>query len=625
MNNQQSNTELNYVKQNYVKQNNTFKKSLLSLAIAGVMSTSFAALADINSEAKDIEVLTVTATRSNVNIDDALTSQIVITRADIELVNPISVLDLLSTVPSLDVGSNGGRGQNASIFLRGTNSDHTLVLIDGIRVSSATSGGTSFNTISPELIERIEIVQGPRAALWGSDAIGGVIQIFTRQLSDGKLLVGASFGSDSYQKYNAGVGISHGDGQTSITISKEKSDGFDVQEGSETDDDGYDFTSVAIRGQQQITADFSLEWLLSSDSGDNEFDGFFNASDIKNHAWLVRTNYQSHIGETVHNTVFSVGQNRDSAENFSNDTSFGTFESRRNQYSLVNNSQFSDDLQLNVGIDYYQDDVSKSTTVYDIEKRNTLGVFAHTLYTNEGWTYEATLRHDNVEDIESKNTYNLGVGYKFNTDSRLVVNYGTGFKVPTFNDLYFPSFGNPDLNSETSDSVEVFYETTISAVNARLNFYHTNIDDLIAFSGDKSINIDEAEINGVELGFDFIKLGGTHDFNLSYTDAEDKNTKEQLIRRARDKFNYKYSTSLKGADIYAEYQFVGARTDIVFGAPRPVDLPAYQLVNLGLNYDVSDNVSVSSRVTNLLDKEYQTANTFNTQERAFYIGISYQN
>jgi len=604
-----------------IKQNNFFKKSFLSLAIAGAMSTSFIASANAEKSVEDIEVLTVTATRSSLNIDDALTSQVVITREDIELANPISVLDLLSSVPSIDVAINGGKGQTGSIFMRGTGSDHTLVLIDGIRVSSATSGGTSFSTISPEMIERIEIVQGPRAALWGSDAIGGVIQIFTRQLADGEFFAGASFGTDSYKKYKAGVGISHGEGQTTITVSKEQSDGFDVQEGTETDDDGYDFTSVAIRGEQKVTDAFSVEWLLSSDSGDNEYDGSYqNGSDIKNHAWLVRANYQADINGIANQTAFSVGQNRDSAESLKDGESKGLFETRRNQYSIVNNSELSDNLQLNLGVDHYQDDISKSSTPYNIEERDTTGVFAHTLYTQNSWTYEATLRHDNVEDIESENTYNLGLGYAFNSDSRIVVNHGTGFKAPTFNDLYYPYGGNKDLVSEFSKSSEIFFETKLEDINVSWNFYHSNVDNLIVWDGSKADNIEETEINGLEFALNFDKLGGTHDFNMSYTDAEDKQTKKQLVRRAKEKFNYKFTTSISAADLYVEYQFVGSRLD-----RGDVELSSYQLVNLGLNYDVSENVSLSSRVTNLLDKEYQTANTYNTQERAFYVGITYQN
>lgn len=607
-------------------QNKFFNKSLLALAVIGTMSTSFTASANSESKAKGIEVLTVTATRSHLNIDDALTSQVVITRADIELANPVSVLDLLSSVPSVDVASSGGKGQTASIFMRGTNSSHTLILVDGVRVSSATSGGTSLNTISPEMIERIEIVQGPRAALWGSDAIGGVIQIFTRQLNDGELFVGATFGSDNYKKYKAGLGLSHGEGQTTIAITKETSDGFDVQQGAETDRDGFDYTSVAIRGQQKITDQFAVDWLLTSDSGDNEYDGFYNGSDFKNHAWLVRANYQSDINGVNNNTVFSVGQNRDNIDSLIDGESQGIFETRRDQFSIVNNSQITEELQLNVGVDHYQDDVSKSTTTYDVEQRDTTGIFAHTLYANDAWTYEATLRHDNIEDIESENTYNLGVGYEVNDNSRLVVSYGTGFKAPTFNDLYFPFGGNADLVSEFSNSAEVFFETKIYDVNASFNVYHSDIDNLIVWdpSTFQSGNIKEAEIKGAEFALNFEKLGGIHDVNFSYTDAEDKQTNEQLIRRAKEKFNYKYTTTLSGADIYVEYQFVGARTDNVFGVVGPVDLPAFQLLNLGLNYDLSDNFSLSSRVTNLMDKEYETVSSYNTQERALYFGVTYQ-
>jgi len=602
------------------KHNTLFKKSLLSLTVVSAISTSFIAAANSETEADELETITVTASRSPMDVADSLASQVVITRADIELANPVSVLDLLSSLPSIDISSNGGKGQASSVFMRGTNSDHTLVVIDGIRISSATSGSASLNTISPEMIERIEIVQGPRAALWGSDAIGGVIQIFTRQLSGGEFFVGTSFGVDNYQKYKAGVGISHGDGQTSILISKEKSDGYDVKEGTETDDDGYDFNSIAIRGSQNVTKDFLVDWLFSSDEGDNEYDGYYNGSDIKNHAWLLRANYKNQIGNVKNYTTFSAGQNRDSADSLIDGASQGVFETRRNQFSALNNSYFSDELQLNIGLDYYQDDVSKSATVYNVGKRYTTGVFAHTAYSLNSWTYELTLRHDDVEKIDSESTFNLGGGYKINDDSRLVINYGTGFKAPTFNDLYYPFGGNEELVSELSSSAELFFETKLMNVNTSWNLYHSEVDNLIVWGGSQSENIEEVEINGFEFAMNFNQLGGTHDFNLSYTDAEDKQTEKQLIRRAKEKFNYKFTTQISDASIYIEYQFVGSRLD-----KNDVNLSSYQLLNLGLNYDVSDNISISSRVTNLLDEDYQTAYEYNTQERAFYLGVTYQN
>ena len=602
-----------------IKQKNTHAISIVSLAVASVLSMPFIASANTNTD-ESIEVLTVTANRSAINIDDALTSQVVINRSDIELINPTSIFDLLSTVSSIDVASNGGRGQKSSIFMRGTNSDHVLVLVDGIRISSATSGGTSLNTISPEMIERIEIVQGARAALWGSDAIGGVIQIFTRQLAGDEMFAGASFGSDNFRKYKAGIGFNHGNGQTSISVSREESDGFDVKEGTETDDDGYEFTSLAIRGQQQVNKQFSVDWLLSSDQGDYEHDGFYNGSDVKTHAWLVRANYSSNFNGIKNQTVMHFGQNRDYLDSLSDGVSKSIFETRRNQYSVVNSSQFSDNFQVNVGLDHYQDDVSNSTTGYQQAERDTTGVFAHALLKNNSWAYEATVRYDRVEDIDSENTFNAGISYKLNDDSRIVASYGTGFKAPTFNDLYYPGSGNPLLKSERSDTAEIFWENTFSDTTTQLNFYHSNVDELIAWDGSKSINIEEVEINGAEFSAKYAGFGGTHDFNISYTDAEDQATNKQLVRRAKEKLNYKYVTTLANADIYAEYQFVGERKD-----RGDVKLGAYQLVNLGLNFPLSERFSVTARVTNLLDKAYQTANTYNTQERAFYLGVNFQN
>lgn len=627
-----------------IQENTTinFKKSAILLALSAAFSMPVMAQGEAENtvaEEQSIERMTITATRSALSVDDALTSQIVITREDIDVINPISFQDLISTLPSVDIANNGGRGQNSSIFLRGNGSDATLVLVDGIRVSSATTGSTRLSSISTEMIERIEIVQGPRAALWGADAIGGVIQIFTRQLEGGEHFAGVSVGSEEYRKYKAGIGLSHGNGQTTVTVSHERAEGFDVQDdfAGESDEDGYKLTSIAIRGQQALSEDFSVDWLFSSDQGETEFDGSFqNNSDIKSHAWLVRANYASEINDVKNYSVFSVGQNRDSSEGFLEFESRGIFETRRDQLSFVNNSQFSDEFQVNVGVDFYQDDVSKSTTQYDVQKRDVTGAFVHALYNGDIFSFEATARHDNVSGVDSENTYNLGAGIQFNENNRLVLNHATGFKVPTFNDLFFPGFGTATLNSERSATTELFYETRIGAVDSRINFYYSEIDELISRNSEgNAANFDEVEIKGVELSFNLVATGGTHDLNLSYTDAKDIATAEDLItnpndrdeklvRRAREKVNYKFTTSINVADLYAEYQFVGKREDSVFGADN-VELGAYQLINLGLNAPLTKNLNLNARVTNLLDKEYTTANTYFTQGRALYIGVTYQN
>jgi len=613
-----------------IKQSINFKKSVLLLAIYSAISIPVTALENTQKSTteKNVERITVTATRSALNIDDALTSQVVITRADIDLLNPVSILDLLSSLPSVDVANNGGKGQSSSIFLRGNNSDHTLVVIDGIRVSSATLGSTSFNSISPEMIERIEIVQGPRASLWGADAIGGVIQIFTRQLQSGEHFVGASIGSDEYRKFKAGIGLKHGDGQTSVSVSSERADGFDVRDTTsvaDADNDGYKFTSIAVRGQQKINSDLAIDWLLSSDEGENDSDGFYNGANIDRHAWLVRGSYESQLSDIKNYTLVSLGQNRDKVDSLNGVDSQGIIETRRDQLSVINNSQFNENFQMNVGVDFYQDDISKSTLVFADEKRNITGVFAHSLYTKNNWTFEGSVRNDEVQGVDSEITYNLGTGYAFNENSRLVLNHGTGFKVPTFNDLYYPLYGTPTLNSERSETTELFFETKLGAVDTRINVYYSKIDELIGRNSEGNAgNFDEVIIKGAEINVNLTAAGGTHDANFSYTDAEDQQTNEQLVRRAKEKFNYKFTTSINVADLFAEYKFVGKREDSVYRQAN-VELGAYQLINLGLNAPLSKSVVLNARITNLLDKEYQTANSYFTQGRALYVGITYQN
>ena len=432
--------------------------SKLAVAIGAAITVNANVYAQTPSVA-DEEVITVTGSRSPVNIDTALASVVVITREDIARIQPKSLNDVLATVSGIDFTNQGGRGQLSSLFLRGTNSNQVLVLIDGIRVSSASLGSTNTQIIAPELIDRIEVVKGPRAAIWGSDAIGGVIQIFTRQLEGSEYIAGVTVGADDYRQYKAGAGIAHPDGKghTSITLNREKSDGFDVLNDAEDDNDGYEYDSVAIKGQQQVNPQLAIDWLARADQGDNEFDGYFNESETRNHTWLVRGTYSQIIGHVQNHTTLSVGQNRDYSENTHTDNAGrrSVIETRRDQFSLVNHAQVFPFLQFNLGFDYYNEQLN-GTTAFAEDERDVTAVYAHSLYSKDKLTVEAAIRHDDVEHVDSETTYNAGIGYQLNSDTRVALNAGSGFKAPSFNELYFPASpffaGNPDLVAETSDT-----------------------------------------------------------------------------------------------------------------------------------------------------------------------------
>ncbi|OKY26198.1 TonB-dependent receptor [Thalassotalea sp. PP2-459] len=613
------------------------KHKLIAASVSAALSLSSTSFAETSGYQTDEQIL-VTANRVATKAEDVLVSQVVITRAEIEKIQAKSVLDLLATVSGIDISANGGKGQNSSVYMRGSNSDHTLVLLNGVRIGSATLGSTNLNEIAPELIERIEVIKGPRAALWGSDAIGGVIQIFTRKVNGGEHFANATFGSDNYQKYSAGIGIEHGDGSTSISVSHEESDGFDVKDDSETDDDGFSYDSFAINGQQQVSNALALTWLAQVEQGETEYDSSYqNKSDVNNYVWNLGAVYSSKINGYKNKTQLSVGQSRTSNINYGNSFTKqdgSVFDTRRSQFSLINHTELTRHWKLNIGADLYDESV-RGTSEFNENQRDISGYFAHTVYNQDAFTYELAARYDDVEDVDSETTYNASVGYQISEATRMVLSTGTGFKAPTFNDLYYPlnwgSMGNENLVSETSDSVEFNIISQFGSVAASFNLHQTDVENLILWDGainNDGIkmpgNVDKVEIQGAELGLSYPASHGTHEFNVSYVEAEDVATNEQLIRRAKEFANYKFSTDIADADVYLEWQYKGKRYDNVWGVGK-VKLDSYQLINLGTSYAVTDKFNVEAKINNAFNEQYNTINGYFSQERTVYLGISYQN
>ncbi|MGJ8692278.1 MAG: TonB-dependent receptor domain-containing protein [Thalassotalea sp.] len=607
------------------------KKTIISAALVNAVALTTPSVLAKQASADELEQITVTASRSAMNIDDSLASQILITRRDIEAIQATSILDVLTTVAGIDLANNGGRGQTSSVYMRGANANHTLILIDGIRLSSATLGSTDIQSISPELIERIEIVKGPRAALWGSDAIGGVIQIFTRKLAGGEHFAGLTIGEDNLKQARVGFGVDHGEGSTSVLLNHEQNDGFDVLTAAEPDDDGYKRTSVAVKGEQKISDEFAVDWLFSAVQGNSDYDSTFggtNKSEINNHAWLLRAKYSANKDNV---TQFYFGQNRDSDKKYGNGTSRSDgnlIQTRRDQVSIINNSMFANNFKVSLGLDYAAEDISSATAYIDTE-RDVLGVFAHGFYQLEQASFELAVRHDDVEHMDEETTFNAGAGYQFSDLDRLVLNVGTGFKAPTFNDLYWPaglySAGNPDLIAETSETVELVYTTEYSGIQLGFTGYQTDVENLIDWAKDENgfwqpQNVDQVEITGLEFTALYAIDDSSHQFNASYTDAQDQATGKQLERRAKQQFSYIFSTELDGVQLNAEYKFNGKRYD-----SGDVKLNSYQLVNLRASYDVTQQFSVQVKLENALNKDYTTANGYNTPDRAFYLSVNYQN
>lgn len=604
-------------------------KSLLAISVGLALNTSMA-FAETMAPAIDdeIERLETIGSRYQRSADEILASVVVINRSDIDSIQPQSISDLLQTIAGVDITHQGGAGQQSSIFTRGTNSGHTLILVDGVRVGSATLGATSLATIPTYQIERIEVIKGARASLYGSDAIGGVIQIFTRQLTGGEYQANVQMGSDNLQSLGGAVGVTHGNGATTLSVSHEKSDGFDAIKTYEDDDDGYDRVNLAVKGHQLLSEQLTFSWLGRLDDGGYDYDTSWggNETEYKNHLLQGKINYQ----QTDVKHELALSQSRDYNIAFGNGVTKDVadfFETRKTQLAWVSQYAASEVLDVSVGGDYYREDISTKAE-YDDTSRDVYAVFINGLYQQAGFISELSARYDNVEKIDSEVTYNLGIGYHFTDLLFASLNAASGFKAPSFNDLYYPASawtgGNADLVSETSDSVELIVRSQFGGVNAQVSVYSTDIDNLIDWAPDENgfwqpENIKNAEIDGAEVNVSKDFGGADIKLGYAYVDAKDADSGDRLDRRARHNGNLATSFAIANWQFSANYEYHGSRFD------SGTKLDGYQLVNVSANYQINDQWQVQVKANNIFDEEYENVFNYNTPDAQYFVEISYSN
>lgn len=615
------------------------KRTLIALTVATAITPTIVYANQLdNSMAKDnqpeaTETLLVTANRIQQNKADLLSSVKVITRSDIELSSANSVADLLGEVNGIQLSQSGGAGQTTSLFSRGTNSGHILVVIDGQRISSATLGQVEFANLAAEQIERIEIIKGPRAALWGSDAIGGVIQIFTRQLNPSEVAVDLGLGNDKLQQASVSAGIAHGNGSTTLTASVKSSDGYDVLDTAEPDDDGYNRENISIVGQQSLNEQWQVNWLAKYNQGETEYDNAYggaNESSFETQQWQLSANQIA--GNWQQQLI--VGQQKNKNINFGNGISENNgsfFETQRLQGTWLGSYQLSELLNSSIGLELVNEEVD-AVTAYDNTERDNKSAFARLGFDNELLILDAALRYDDIEGIDSEVTYNASVGIRFAQDSLISLNIGSGFKAPSFNDLYYPTsaikpVGTKELVAETSDSIELLMKTSFEQIDVELSIYHTEIDNLIEWVPDQAynyypINLNQAEIKGIELTLAAQLLGLDHQVQLNYLDAKDKKTDDPLIRRAKHTATYQVSQRWEKLSVFASINYQGEREDSEW--PDTITLPSHTLVNLSAQYQVATAWNIGLKVNNVFDRDYVTNNHYIGQPAQYLFTVSYR-
>lgn len=600
------------------------KHHSIAISVAVALSLSIQNVASSDNDQR----LVVTANKIQQDVNDTLAVIEIISREDIEQLRPQSVTELFETIAGLDVTNNGGHGQSSSFFSRGTNSSHTLILIDGVRVGSATLGNKELNSLPVAQIERIEIVKGPRAALWGSDAIGGVVQIFTRRMQQGQYQASATLGSNQAQHGNLIVGLGGESVSNTISIASEKSDGYDVLD-SETDNDrdGYRKISLALRGDFNIDHNHLLDWIASADEGNNEFDTLWSGgtveSDYKNQLWNLRYSYSN---ENWLSQIAAKGS-RDYLTQYGNGTlkgHGGIFETRRQQINALLQHQTTDHLSLTGGVEWYEDDVSYSSSEYAQEQRATESVYLNSVYNTGKLLSELALRHDKIEAIDNVNTFNASLGYRFDNKITISANRSKGFKAPTFNDLYYPWGGNPDLQAEYSYNNEFNLKMIRKNYRLAVSFYEMDITNLIQWTPDNTgawspQNVNEASISGREVSLDVTHADLKHTVTATYIEAENSATGMQLDRRAKHQGSYEVSTQYDVVNGFVRAKYNGSRTD---GGTK---LPSFVKVDMGLSYSFNTQLDFQLTVKDALDEAGVTVNNYFAPGREVYFTATYRN
>ena len=586
-----------------------------------------------------LDEIVVTATRIAQPLKQSLSSTTVITQQDIQTSQAVDVPSILRNLAGVEFVQSGGIGQQSSLFLRGSNSSHVLVLLDGVRINSATTGSTAIDQLMLDQVERIEVVRGNVSSLYGSEAIGGVIQIFTKHgKGEPAFNVSAGVGSLNTQRLSAGFGGEINSTVFNVQMSKYKTAGVSAIRTSiaplaNPDKDGYDNASLSANLRYAFNVDNGLSASVFDSHGDIQFDDAFAAStaDVntsKSHVQKLALVSDNRFSETWQSKL-QLAQGTDDLQNFINgmpDPFMGVItKTTSDQISWQNSLRFSSSSALNIGLEKLTQQVT-SDTAYTGTKRTANSLFAG--YTGNFGMHQLQLnwRQDHYSDFGTENTGLAGYGYEISGGWRVAGSMSTAFKAPTFNDMYAPAAwgGNPNLRPERSHNAEVGIHYAASSQRFDATYFDNRMSDLIQYQFPITQNIAQAQSDGGELAYNG-QFGDTGvRVALTLQNPRDTKTGLVLLRRAKSYSNLGVTQQLGAWKIVGEWQYSGSREDIGINTFTRTTLASYNLFNLTANYDISKQLKLSLRADNLFNQDYMLAHGYNTLGRTLFVGVNYQ-
>ncbi len=578
-----------------------------------------------------LEQIIVTGTRTPQPVFESLSAATVIDRADIERTQASNLYELLQRAPGVTFVRNGGRGAVTSLFLRGNKSNHSLFLVDGVRVGSATLGSTSLQQFNVKLIDRIEVVRGPKSSLYGSDAIGGVINIITRKGSNAvPLSIEAGYGSDNTQEQTLSAGFNADGHNANLTLGHQATDGIDNTESTELtdgDNDAYRNTSLGLTYRFQRSDTMGAGVSYQTSKSEVEYDTGCTNFAVLPPAAIACSPYSKDQGTAVSADVFvkpveawrsslRLGYSIDDSELRVDEADVGDaffggdFRTERQEIIWQNDISFADTQLLTVGAEYYKEEVD-STTAYAIDSRDNKALFAQLQLNFSVVDVLLGARNDDNEQFGSETTVTAGLGFALSENLRLNASYGQGFKAPSFNDLYFPDFGNPDLEPEESENYDLELRGDFEASSFAVAVYHNDLENLIQYNPviNAADQTAKARIKGVEASVSTLYFGWQLALVANVLDTEDRDTGLELQRVPDKSLQFDVDRDFGSLALGLSLQAEDSRFDDPGNSEK---LSGFATLDMRARYAVNDSWQLKLKLDNILDRKYATATDFST-------------
>ncbi|WLH56777.1 MULTISPECIES: TonB-dependent receptor domain-containing protein [unclassified Pseudomonas] len=596
----------------------------LRLALPLLLLPTADLLADTRDAALKLPDVVISANRQVQARNDSSAANTVFTRDDIDRLQPSSLTDLLSRVPGVQVARTGGRGSLPGIFIRGTKSAQSLVLVDGQRIANSTSGDSGLQYLNIDQIERVEVLRGSRSVIYGSDAIGGVIQVFTRRNAGPGLQPRLKLGFGSHNTWERSLGLSGGDERTRFNLGASLDDtaGIDWSHTSfpsDRDHDAYRNKSLSLNLSHEFSDELEVGFNLLDSRGKSEFDnsaGRYDDVSKQTFGQKPYTDYtvssasayiDAQLNEAWQTRVeLGHSENRDTKRDKLS-TDFSVFSTYRDSINWQNDLTLNQQNSLILGGDWYEDRIH-SDKPYNENSRWNRAAFIQHRFKGEWFSTELGLRRDQNQQFGGQNSWSGTLTLPVNSDNDLLLSYSEGFRAPSFNDLYYPGGSNPNLKPEHSKSYELQWRSQLTdTTRLETSLYRTDLKDAIIAQQQNNYipyNVANARINGFEAALKQEFFGWQGNLGLSIIDPRDRSSGHTLARRARRTLNLDLDRQFDQLSLGASWQGISSSYDDEYNKNR---LAGYYLVGLRSGWALNREVALSLKVDNLLDRRYTRA------------------